>query len=201
MLTLFLPGLLAGSATAQSGTDLVDLVVQWSSGRFRSPVHCEVDGVLKLGVRRVTIEPLMIPGRPPNLVVRFIDLHPGEASRCVDSKGQPNPNLSGSLQLRLPGRAHPETAVRDFRQTLKRKKGFEFAIVEGIVKIEPVGRPEQPPRLVDFRGGEARIGLIYPATDEARELKSFKSQRKFVVSLKAPSGETLHMPLFEPTAR
>lgn len=201
MVAMAVTGLLASSAVAQNGPDLVDLVVQWASGRYRSPVHCEVDGKLRLGVRRVTLEPEQMPGRPPTLEVKFTDLHADDAVRCVDSKGKSLPNLAGGVELRLPGRPHPETASRDFRQTLKRKKGFDFDIVQGRIKIEPVGLPESPPQLVDFRGGKARIALIYPATDEARELQNFKSQRKFLVSLEAPSGETLQIPIFEPPGR
>ena len=188
-------------AAAQQGPDLSDLVVSWASGSWRSPINCEFEGTLRRGVRRIVIEPNLIPGRPAGLKLRFVDLHPGEATRCIDLRGKAQPNLLGGVKARLPGRPHPETARRDFRQTLKRKKGFELDIIEGTIKVEAVGSDAAEYERLDFSGGTLRISVVYPATDEARELASFNSDRKFILTLKTKSGETIQLPVFTPEAR
>jgi hypothetical protein len=192
---------LAEPARAQQGPDLADLVVGWASGSLRSPISCEIDGTLRQGVRRVIIEPEPIRGRAADLRMRFIDLHPGDATRCVDTIGRPLPNLIGGVRARYPGRPHPETAKRDFREALKRKKGFELDVIEGTVQFEPVGAEAGEARLVDFTRGKLVISRVYPATDPSRELAPFKSGRKFLLTLKAPSGEALTLPVFDPAAR
>ena len=192
---------LAEPGRAQQGPDLADLVVGWVSGSWRSPISCEIDGTLRQGVRRVIIEPQPVRGRAADLRMRFIDLHPGEATRCVDTRGTSLPNLIGGVRARYPGRPHPETAKRDFREALKRKKGFELDVVEGSVRFESVGPGAEEARLVDFARGKLVISRVYPATDPARELAPFKSGRKFLLTLKAPSGEVLVLPVFDPAAR
>ena len=160
-------------AFAQSGASLPDLIAGWAGGSLRSPVSCEIDGELRRGVRRVIIEPVVSPGRRTDLSVKFVDLHVDEATRCVDSLGQSLPNVVGTVLTRHPGRPHPETAQRDFRNALKRKKGFALDVVEGSLKITPVGPSVQLEKPVDFRRGTLDLSLIYPATDAARELAPF----------------------------
>ena len=191
----------ASLARAQQGPDLADLVVGWASGSMRSPISCEIDGRLRQGVRRVIIEPEPRRGRASDMRLRFIDLHPGDATRCVDTKGTSLPNLIGSIRARYPGRPHPETAKRDFREALKRKKGFELDVIEGSLKLEPVGPGAEAARKVDFARGKLVLSRVYPATDPYRELAPFKSERKFLLTLKAPSGEVLVLPVFDPAAR
>lgn len=187
-------------ALAQSSPDLPDLIAGWAGGSLRSPVSCDIDGKLTRGVRRVILEPVRSPGRSTELRVKFIDLHVDGATRCVDSRGQAVPNVVGTVLARHPGRPHPETAQRDFRNALKRKKGFELEVVDSRVKIRPLDGASSAAEEVDFRRGKLDLSLIYPATDPARELAPFKSQRKFLLTLKAPSGEVLSLPLFDPKA-
>jgi hypothetical protein len=83
---------------AQSGPDLSDLMVEWALGRYASPVMCEIDGELVRGIRRVIIRDERTPGRPATLLVQLVDMHPGEATRCVNSLGRPQPNAQGNRQ-------------------------------------------------------------------------------------------------------
>ena len=188
-------------AHAQSVRGLSDLIAGWASGSLRSPVSCEIDGKLRRGVRRVIIEPVVQPGRPSELRVKFVDLHVDGATRCVDSLGRALPNVVGTVRARYPGTPHPETAKRDFREAMKRKKGFQLDVKEGLLKIMPVGSGAGTDDTVDFKQGKLEISLIYPATDPARELAPFKSGRKLLLTLEAPSGERLSLPLFDPAAR
>jgi hypothetical protein len=109
--------------------------------------------------------------------------------------------LIGSVRARYPGRPHPETAKRDFREALKRNKGFELEVIEGSLRFEPVGPEAGEARRVDFTRGKLLLSRVYPATDPSRELAPFKSGRKFLLTLKATSGEVVILPVFDPTAR
>ena len=185
-----------GAARAQSEPDLNALVVDWASGRFAAPVMCELGGELVRGVRRVILRPRHTIGRPVRLAVHFIDMRPEDATRCVNAMGQPQPNILGKLLLQLPGTSHPETAARDFKRTLKRDKGFDLDITEGVLKLQDVAMPPPEPRLVDFRGGKASIRLVFPATDADRELAPFPSPRKSVLAVESKDGERIELPIF-----
>jgi hypothetical protein len=182
-------------ARAQSGPDLSDLVVDWAHGRYASPVMCELDGELVRGIRRVILREERTPGRAVMLLVQFVDMRPGEAARCVNATGQPQPNILGKVLLRLEGTPHPETAARDFKQTLKRDRGFELEIARGALKLQAVSRPPAGPQLVDFQGGRATLRLVMPATDADLELAAFQSPRKLLLELQPKKGEKLTLPI------
>jgi hypothetical protein len=197
LLILLLLGIVPpGPAAGQAGPDLNDLVVDWATGRYASPVMCEIDGELVRGVRRVILRPHHTLGRPTRLAVHFIDMKPGEATRCIDSTGAPQPNVQGKLLLAVPGIPHPETATRDFKRALQRDKGFSLEVTEGVLKLQDVAVPSPSPRLVDYRGGEASLRLVLPATDAARELAPFPSPRKLVLIVVSEGGPPLELPLF-----
>lgn len=187
---------IASAAIAQTPPDMNALVVDWSTGRFASPVMCEIGGELVRGVRRVILRPRPTMGRPVQLAVHFIDMKPEGASRCINAMGAPQPNALGKLLLQVPGTPHPETAARDFKRTLKRQKYFDLDVTEGVVKLQEVATPPAEPKIVDFRGGRARIGPVLPATDAARELAPFESPRNVLLVVEAPDGERLVLPLF-----
>ena len=183
-------------ARAQTPPDLNALIVNWAMGHYASPVMCEIEGQLVRGIRRVILKPRVEFRRPVSLEVHFIDLRPDSATRCVNSVGKPQPNILGKVWLRLPGKPHPETAARDFKRQLKRDKVFELDIVEGRLKLHAIGPNPQEPRVELFRGGEATLGPVMPATDAARELAMFKSQQKILLRLESASGVVLELPLF-----
>jgi len=183
-------------APAQAPPDLNALIVDWATGRFASPVFCEIGGELVRGIRRVILRPRYTPGRPVSLAVHFIDMRPDEASRCVNSTGDPQPNALGKLLMRVPGTPHPETATRDFKRALKREKRFDLEVTEGVLKLQDVAVPPAAPRLVDFRGSTVRLAPVLPATDADRELAGFNSPRKLLLIVDGPDGERLVLPLF-----
>lgn len=193
-------GLIPGPAHSQSGPALDDLIAQWASGSFRSPLLCEIDGELVRGVRRVLIRARPQPGRPPVVAAEFVDLDPGMATRCIDSTGAPVPNLVGRLELRRGGHRHPETAMRDFKRRLKQDKGFTYSIFQGELKIQEIRQPGAEPRMVNFQGGSLTLSLVFPATDAARALADFESSRKLVLTLESGEAERIVLPLFDPAA-
>lgn len=193
--------LLAGPAGAQGQPDLNDLVIGWAAGGFASPVMCEIEGELVRGIRRVNLSREETPGRPAALVIRFVDMRADGAARCIDATGRHLPNLTGKIQLRRPGRSHPETALRDFKRALREDRGFEFDIAAGKLKVQPISLPPSDPSIVDYSGGKARLDLVMPATDAQRALADFPSPRKLVLSILPRAGEPLVLPLFDRKAR
>lgn len=182
--------------TAAQAPSMNDLVIDWATGRYASPVMCEIDGKLVRGVRRLILKPRHSLGRPSQLAVHFIDMRPESATRCINSTAAPQPNVLGKVLMQLPGTPHPETAMRDFKRGLSRDKGFSLDLAEGILKIQDVAVPAPEARLVDFRGGKGSLRLVLPATDADRELSAFNSPKKLILSLEAPGGERIELPLF-----
>jgi len=182
---------------ARSGPPPLDnLIIEWSRGRYASPIFCEMEGGLVRGIRRIVVKPEVQPGRRPTLSVQLLDMRPEDATRCVNSVGDAIPNAIGRLRLTRVDRPHPETGPRDFKQGLRKDRGFSFVIASGVLKLQDVTPEPSQPRLVDFAGGSGRFGLVLPATDAQRELADFQSPRKRLLSLESPSGETLVFPIF-----
>jgi hypothetical protein len=186
---------------AQAQPALSDLVVEWARGRYASPLLCEMDGKLVRGVRRVILRPPASSHHRSSLVIQFIDIKADDASRCVTSTGQPMPNLVGQVELRLPGSDHPETARRDFKRAMQREHGFDFDVLNGIVRVQTITSPPAPISKVDYRGGRAALRLALPATDAAREMAEFQSPRKLVLSLQPAAGAPIELPIFQVGSR
>jgi len=185
--------LAAGPASAQRGPDLNTLALDWSRGRYLSPLICEIEGELVRGGRRLLIAPGPRHARPPVNRLRFLDLDAEDASRCFNELGGDEPNVEGDLQFRLEGIAHPETARRDFAAAMRREGGFTFHVPEGRLRIQEVGSEES--RVVDFRGGSVRLARVAPGSDDARRLGDLKGLRTLVLELEGPDGMRLRFPL------
>lgn len=185
-------GLATHPVLAQNA-DLNILSLQWARGRYLSPVICEIDSKLVRGGRRVTIMPGPRHARPRVNTLLFSDLDVPTAKRCFDDLGAPQPNVKGRLNFRLPGHSRPDSARHDFEAALRRTKGFEFHVSEGILRIQVLG--EDKSRDVDFMGGTARLTLVADSTDDARVLSDLKGLRKLVLDLRAEDGTSLRLPL------
>lgn len=194
---LFWGAAVVASAGAQpTNPTLAGLALDWSRGHFASPLICRIDGALVRGIRRVLITPGAPHLRPQVNRIVFVDLEVEDASRCFADLTGDVPNVTGSLQIRLPGRHHADTVRRDFRDTLRRKHGFEFEISSGNLRFQPVSAPPSPAKAVDFSGGSATLREIAPGSDHARALADFPSPRKLVLTVTAPDSTTLELPLF-----
>ncbi len=186
--------LAACAASAQQRPlDLNALALDWSRGRYLSPVICETAGDLRRGGRRLLIAPG--PRHAVSIVNRilFSDLEVPDATRCFDELGREQPNVLGQLQFRHPSRSRVDTAQRDFKAALRRDNGFEFRIEGGTLRIQTVGESES--RDVAFRGGRARLHAIAPECDDARALRDLAGLRKLLLELEAPDGTRLRLPL------
>jgi hypothetical protein len=197
LVPLLLLGFTSSPAAAQpaSAPGLGTLALNWARGHFATPLVCEIDGRPVRGLRRVLIEPVSKRLGHPAAQITFVDLEPGAAKRCFNDFGQPEPNLVGSLEIRHLGSHHPESARRDFKEALRRKQGFEFAITSGHLRLQEVQQPPAPTEIVDFARGRAKLRLIAPGSDAARRLADFRSPRKLLLDLQTRDGRQLSFPL------
>jgi hypothetical protein len=186
--------LLACAAAAQArALDLNLLALDWARGRYLSPVICEADGALTRGGRRLLITPGPRHASPPVGRLLFSDLEVPDASRCFDELGRDQPNVLGHLDFRHPGRSRPDSAQRDFKAALRRDRGFDFHVADGVLRISSVGGDDA--REVDFRGGEVRLHAIPAGSDDARVLGDLAGLRKLLLVIEAPDGTRLRLPL------
>jgi hypothetical protein len=86
--------------------------------------------------------------------------------------------------------------MRDFKAALHNERGFDFDVVEGVLRVQFIAEPLAPARSVDFRGGRVGLHMLAPATDATRELAEFQSQRKALLELEAPEGTRVAIPIF-----
>ncbi len=175
--------------------DLNRLALDWARGEFASPVICVIDGKATRGIRRVRIAKGPSHRRPAVARIEFNDLDASEAERCFTELEERVPNITGWVDIRLPGPRRPDTAARDFSATLRRQGGFEFSIVSGQLQLVDVGSEGSSPRVVDFRGGKLRLHRVRPGSDDARLLGEFASTRKLTLELEAKDGAGIRMPL------
>jgi hypothetical protein len=184
----------AGPAT---GPDMVDLVLSWSRGGFRSPLVCAFPDGTHQGLRRVVIAPG--PPQSERRVNRltFFDLDAPTAQHCSDGLGDDEPNIVGGLLLGYTAkRPRSDTPQRDFDQELKGGH-LDFEIVAGRLRVGPVATPVTDLAEHDFSGGTARIAVIDPSSDEARMLLELGPHRRLKLSLAARDGTQLELPLVE----
>ena len=187
--------LVALSATAQ-GPDLNQLALGWAARSYATPLVCRIGDEPQRGLRRLVIGPGPRGSHRTVGRIEFSDLAADDASRCFDELGRPQPNLLGWVDIHLPGHSRPDTAERDFKNELRRKRGFTFEIAQGRLQLEPIGADAGSAKTVNFGGGEAKLELLQPGMDEARLLADFVSPRKLVLRLSAPDGTEFVFPLF-----
>lgn len=181
---------------APRNVTLADMALDWSRGRFASPLVCKLDGKLVRGIRRVMIAPGPARQRPRVNRIVFTDLEVDNASRCFGDLSGDVPNVTGSLEIHLPTSRGSDTARRDFREALRRKRGFEFRIAAGGLQLQPVTQPPSAAQAVDFRGGSAWLRTLEPGSDESRLLAPFESPRKMLLQLTARDGTKISFPLY-----
>lgn len=185
-------------ARAQTPTfdSLNDLVLIWIQGNYASPLICKIDGRAQRGLRRILIEPGFGRALPAEGTIRFVDLEleDGSASRCFTEIGGSTPNITGELRVRHPNTKPRDTAVRDFKAELRRKRGFELDIVKGRLQLSEVGADPPVTESLDFRGGKLRIHLLRQGSDALRLLKALPSPRKLLLEFEARDGRTFSFP-------
>ena len=127
------------------------------------------------------------------------DLEADEASRCATDLGEVQPNILGEIQIRLPGSySARDTATREFKDALRRQRGFDFVVPSGHLRLIPIGIGEEAgtSRELDFRGGAAKLHLAAIGDDATRALKEFPAERLVTLELVTRNGESLSFPLF-----
>ncbi len=184
-----------GPAGARSEPDLVDFVLTWLRGGWRSPLLCTFEGQPIQGVRRVLITPG--PPQSERRVARigFTPLVAREAERCRSPLGGEAPNLVGSVLVTYtPQRHRSDTPKRDF-DALRRAGRFDLEVVSGRLRMGPAQQAPADLPEVDFAGGRAEVGEIPRHSDTARMLTDFGSLRRLWLALEAPDGTRVELPL------
>jgi len=183
-------------APAAQGPGLNELVLDWARGRYASPLICEIEGEPVRGLRRVLVTPGPRQVRPPVGSIVFVRMTVDEATRCFTDLGESAPNITGRVQIRLPGTSHhPDTARRDFASRLRRERGFDFDVPAGRLRLQEVGADPGEAREVDFEGGSARLSLVAPGSDAERLLGGLPDVRRLLLELESPDGTTVRLPL------
>ncbi|MCP5039409.1 MAG: hypothetical protein GY944_00180 [bacterium] len=191
--------LLAGASSGQTqpaapgGASLNELVIEWMRGNYASPLVCMIDGKPQRGLRRILAQRAPRERQHSRGVVRFVDLEAENATRCFTEIGGPTPNITGELEVRHPVTKRRDTAMRDFKTELKRKRGFELDIVSGRLELVMIGGDREPETL-ELRGGKLRIHLLRTGSDAMRLLQDLPSPRKVVIEIESKSGRVLSFP-------
>jgi len=187
----------AAGAPAATAPDMVDLVLGWSRGGFRSPLVCTFADGTHQGLRRVLIAPG--PPQSERRVNRlsFFDLDATAAQHCSDGLGNDELNVIGSVLFSYtPKRPRSDTPQRDFDQELK-SGHLDLEVVAGRLRVGPVTTPAQDLPEHDFAGGTARLAVIDPGSDEARMLLELGPHRRLRLSLEARDGTQIALSLVE----
>ena len=173
-----------------------ELAIEWVSGRFGSPLLCQIAGEPIRGMRRLQVARDPRRSALPLARIVFVSMEVDTATRCFTDLEKSVPNITGSLLLRFPGKERRDTSDRDFPVTLRRTGGLEFDVASGVLRLQEVGGAPENKRDVDFRGGKARFLSVRPGTDVERMLSAIKSPRKLDVMLTARDGTAIKLPLF-----
>ncbi|MBW2295564.1 MAG: hypothetical protein JRG89_21465 [Deltaproteobacteria bacterium] len=181
-------------AQAPGAMSLNDLVVAWIQGNYATPLFCKIDGEAQRGLRRILIETRPSKSPPREALVRFVDLEAEEATRCFTEIGGSSPNITGELVVRHPTIKPRDTAMRDFKAELRRKRGYDLEIISGRLLVSEVGVEAKAPESLDFRGGQMRVRLLRPGSDGVRLLESLPSPRKVTLEFETRTGRVFSFP-------
>lgn len=192
---VFVALVLPAPALARSEPDVVDYILSWLRGGWRSPLLCTFEGQPVQGIRRVVISPGPPQSERRVARVSFTPLEARDAERCRSILGGEAPNLVGSVLVSYTQkRQRSDTPRRDF-DLLLREGRFDLDVVSGRLRMGSAQEaPENLPE-VDFTGGRAEVGEIPPNSDTARLLLDFGSLRRLWLALEAPDGTRIELPL------
>jgi len=186
---------LPASSQKPPAISLNDLALDWVTGEYLSPIVCKMEAGPVRGLRRVRIERGPKSTIPHISRIIFKDIEADDALRCFTELGADSPNLTGSLEIRHPVTKQRDTAVRDFKAELRRRRGFEYEVLRGKLTISRILEGEDQTQIVDFKRGKARMHLVREGSDPARLLADFPSPRKLVLEVKSRDGYVLMLPL------
>jgi hypothetical protein len=178
-------------AQLPGATSLNDLVLAWMQGNYATPLYCKIDGKAQRGLRRILIERDSRKSQPAQALVRFVDLEAEDAARCFTEIGGSSPNITGELVVQHPTTKLRDTALRDFKVELRRRRGYELEIVSGRLLVSEIGVTAAAAESLDFRGGTMRIHLLRPSSDGIRLLEALPSPRKVRLEFETRKGRTL----------
>ena len=184
----------AGLATAGRAQNVPGgvgtLALLWAQGDYRAPLICEIEGTPRRALRRITVR--VAPRTSHRAMDRMVfhDLEAPPGTRCYGEAGGAQPNLVGRLMVAFEGRNRPDTADYDFKDTLRRKGGFELRIASGVLRVGAPGRPLSELEAVDFSGGRVALLVVRRGSDAFRRLAEFGPRDRRTLVLGAPDGRS-----------
>lgn len=189
---------MAAAATAQPVPGGVSsLAVAWSRGEYRAPMICEIDGRPARALRRVVMQPG--PPRGARLTGKLIlvDLEAPPGTRCYGETGDDQPNLIGTLRFVMDGRTGSDTANHDFDEILRRKGGFQFDVIGGVLRVGPAAASGDDLETVALGGSELWMEQVKRGSDAFRRLAEFPERIKRVLVLTLADGRSWRFELVE----
>lgn len=171
LLGLFALGLHAAAAKA-AGPTLTDLALEWSRGRYVSPMICKFEGEALRAQRRALIAPGEKKHSKTLLQFRFYRMQlPAVPSSCFSVLGVQEFDIEGSIVATVAGKSRPDSLERDFKEMLERKGGIELTIQDSHLKF--------------FSFGEAA-----PASDDDADNTAAQAAAPAATAQDAPSQPT-----------
>jgi hypothetical protein len=189
-------GLWTAAAQAQSlagkgPPDINSIALEWARGQYRAPMVCDFEAGPQRVLRRLVIAPGPSEAVPIQDRLEFPDPEAPGVKRCFSELRSDEPYVAGGIMITLRERSRPDTASRDFDQTLRREHGVDFEVLSGRLKVGRFGVANDPLKEVDFSQGKARLHLVEAGSDAAKLLSEFPNMPGFTLELISPDGTQL----------
>ncbi|HKE12668.1 MAG TPA: hypothetical protein VKE73_13960, partial [Myxococcota bacterium] len=181
----------AQSMAGKGPPDINSIALEWARGQYRAPMVCDFEAGPQRVLRRLVIAPGPSQDLPIQDRLEFPDPEAPGVKRCFSELGSDEPYVAGGIAITLRERSRPDTASRDFEQTLRHEHGFEFEVLSGRLKLGRFGAANDPLKEVDFSHGKARLHLVEAGSDAAKLLSEFPTMPGFTLELISPDGTQL----------
>ncbi len=130
-------GLVPHMAVAKNtGPTLTDVALEWSRGRYVTPMICKIEGEALRAQRRALIAPGEKKYSKTLLQVRFYRMQlPAAPSNCFSVLGVQEFDMEGGFVATVVGKSRADSLERDFKEMLERKGGIELVIEESQLRL------------------------------------------------------------------
>lgn len=218
-------GLVIGSVAHAGNTPtLTDLALEWSRGRYVTPMICTIQGEAVRAQRRALIAPAEKKFGKTILQFRFYRMQlPSAPSDCFSALGVQEFDIDGTFLATVVGKSRADSLERDFKEMLEHKGGIDLAIQEGNLSLHTFQSPT-PESVSNTKHTEqseasdttipsdtsseisnitlqavqikgARLSTIARTSDLARSLADYQDFPQYQLDMELSDGRLLSMPL------
>lgn len=223
--TVSLIGLAVGALPVHAAEPtLTDLALEWSRGRYITPMICTIQGEAVRAQRRALIAPGEKKFGKAILQFRFYRMQlPSTPSDCFSMLGVQEFDIDGTILATVVGKSRADSLERDFKDMLEHKGGLDLAIQEGKLTLYTFGE-STPKRVIDSGDAEkfdvpdaatlpnatsqtanfsaqdvqiksARLSTVVRTSDLARSLTDYQDLPQYQLNMELTDGRLLTMPL------